>query len=156
MTDGPYDLAVTRLIDAPRDAVWRAWRDHRAEWWCPRPWTTEVVADDLHPGGRQAFVMRGPGGEVHDGEGVYLEVIPGEKVVFTDAFRAGWIPQKPFMAGWFTFADEGGGTRYDAGARHWSEEAMRQHDAMGFADGWGKAAAQLDEVARRIVAEGGG
>ena len=153
MTGAPFELSITRLIDAPRDAVWQAWTGHLAEWWAPRPWTTEIVENDLRPGGRSAMVMRGPNGEVSDMEGVYLEVIAGEKIVFTNAFTAGWMPQAPFILGWFAFADEAGKTRYDAGARHWTEEAMQQHAAMGFVDGWGQVAAQLEEVAKRLAAD---
>jgi uncharacterized protein YndB with AHSA1/START domain len=148
-----HELSISRLIDAPRDAVWRAFTDHLAEWWCPRPWTTEVIEQDLRPGGRSAMIMRGPDGEESAMEGVFLEVVPGEKVVFTNAFRAGWIPQNPFMVGYFEYADEGGKTRYHAGARHWSAEAMAAHEAMGFTQGWNTVAEQLEEVAKRLAAE---
>jgi uncharacterized protein YndB with AHSA1/START domain len=147
-----FTLSITRLIDAPRAAVWRAFTDHLAEWWCPGPWTTEIVEVDLRSGGRSAMIMRGPNGEESPMEGVYLEVIPGECVVFTDAFAAGWLPQGPFMVGTLAFADEDGKTRYTGTARHWTAEAMQQHAAMGFAEGWGKVAEQLEEVARRIAA----
>lgn len=146
-----HDLGIERLIDAPVDAVWTAFTDHMEEWYCPRPWTTEVVACDLRPGGRSAVIMRGPngeGGQVQ--EGVYLEVIPGRKVVFTDALTEGWKPAGPFMVGYFEFEPEGDKTRYRAGARHWTEEAKAQHESMGFEEGWGKVAEQLEEVAKRV------
>lgn len=146
-----HELRITRLIDAPREAVWRAWTDHLAEWWCPRPWTVEIVEQDLRPGGRSAMIMRGPEGEEMPQEGVFLEVVPMERVVFTDAFTKGWIPAGPFIVGILEFADEAGGTRYTASARHWTEEAHAQHEAMGFAEGWSKVAEQLEEVAKRIA-----
>lgn len=157
MSDGtpadtaPYELKITRLIDAPRAAVWRAWTDHLAEWWCPRPWTVEIVEQDRRAGGRSAMIMRGPDGEEMPQEGVFLEIVPLERVVFTDAFRVGWHPQGPFIVGFMEFADEGGRTRYTAGARHWTAEAMQQHEEMGFLQGWSAVAAQLEEVARRIA-----
>ena len=55
-----HDLSVTRLIDAPPELVWRAWTEHTADWFCPRPWTTEIRAMDLRTGGRSALVLRGP------------------------------------------------------------------------------------------------
>ena len=146
-----YELRITRLIGAPREAVWRAWTDHLEEWWCPKPWTVEIVEQDLRAGGRAAMIMRGPNGEEAPQDGVYLEVIPMEKVVFTDAFKAGWVPSGPFMVGFMEFADEDGKTRYNAGARHWTEETMKQHEAMGFVNGWSKVAEQLEEVAKRIA-----
>ena len=158
MPDAPaaplYELSVTRLIDAPRKALWRAWTDHLKEWWCPKPWTTEIIEHDLRPGGRSALVMRGPNGEESPMEGVFLEVVPGEKVVFTNAFAAGWIPQAPFMVGILTFEEEGGQTRYTGRARHWDEATMQQHEAMGFATGWGTVAEQLEEVAKRLAQDG--
>lgn len=144
-------LSITRLIDAPREAVWRAWTDHLAEWWCPRPWTVEIVEQDLRAGGRSAMILRGPNGEEAPQEGVFLEVVPLERVVFTDAFTAGWIPAGPFIVGVLAFADEDGKTRYTASARHWTAEAKAQHEAMGFVQGWTTVAEQLEEVAKRIA-----
>lgn len=138
-----YELSVTRLIQTPRADVYRVWTERLTEWWCPKPWTTEVVEQNLRPGGRSALVMRGPNGEVSDMEGVVLEVVPNERIVFTNAFTAGWVPQAPFMVGLFTFADEDGGTRYTATARHWDAETMRKHEEMGFHPGWDIVAGQL-------------
>jgi len=148
-----HELSVTRLIDAPVELVWRVATERMAEWWCPRPWTAEIVEQDWRPGGRSAMIMRGPDGEEHPMEGVLLEVTPGRRFVFTDAFKAGWIPQTAFMTGLFEFADEGGKTRYTASSRHWNAEALAQHEAMGFADGWGKAADQLIELVETEKAE---
>jgi uncharacterized protein YndB with AHSA1/START domain len=78
---------------------------------------------------------------------VFLEVVPNRRLVTTDAFVTGWVPQKPFIAAVFTFEPEAGGTRYNATARHWSLETMQQHEAMGFEAGWGAATAQLAALA---------
>lgn len=152
MADG-YELSVTRHIDAPRAVVWRAFVERTAEWWCPKPWTTEIVEQDYRAGGRSAMIMRGPGGEEAPQEGVFLEVRPAELVVFTDAFAAGWMPQGPFMLGMFRFEDEDGGTRYTGTARHWTEEAYKQHQEMGFEQGWGVVADQLAAIAEAMAAE---
>jgi uncharacterized protein YndB with AHSA1/START domain len=141
------ELSVTRLIDAPVALVWQIATERMAEWWCPRPWTTEIVEQDWRPGGRTAMIMRGPEGEEHVIEGVMLEVTPERRFVSTDAFKVGWVPQTAFMVGFFEFADEGGKTRYTAGARHWTAEAKAQHEGMGFIDGWSKVAEQLAEIA---------
>ncbi|MFS0738405.1 SRPBCC family protein [Sphingomonas sp. 1P06PA] len=146
-----HELRIERLIDAPVDAVWRAWTEHGGEWFCPRPWTAEIVAQELRAGGRSAIVMRGPQGEEHAHEGVFLEVVPQRRIVSTDAFTAGWAPAGPFMVRIDEFAEEGGRTRYTAIARHWTVEARDQHAAMGFEAGWGAASDQLAEVARRIA-----
>ena len=145
------DLSVTRLIDAPREAVWKIATERLTEWWCPRPWTTEIVEQDWRPGGRSAMVLHGPDGESHELEGVFLEVVPNTRFVSTDAYAVGWVPKTPFMTGIWDFADENGKTRYTATARHWTKEAKDQHEAMGFADGWNKCAEQLAEIAEREV-----
>lgn len=152
-----HELTIERVMDAPVAAVWRAWTGHLAEWWCPKPWTTEVIEVDLRPGGRAAMVMRGPDGEGGEPmDGVFLEVVPERCIVFTNALTADWRPRDPepvAIVGYFAFAPDGERTRYTAGARHWSAEAMAKHEAMGFAEGWGMVADQLEAVARR-VAEG--
>lgn len=155
MTDTPptnlNELSITRLIDAPVDAVWRAWVDHREEWFCPRPWKMEIVEEDLRAGGTCVMVMRGPDGEENPIHGMYLEVIEGKRVVSTDAFAAGWVPQGPFMVRIDDFTDEGGRTRYTATARHWTAEAKASHEAMGFDAGWNAATDQFEEVAKRLA-----
>jgi uncharacterized protein YndB with AHSA1/START domain len=148
MTQAPFELAVERYIDAPPEIVFKVWKERLEEWWAPKPWTTKVIEQDLRPGGRSAMIMTGPDGkETSPMEGVILEVVPNERVVFTNAFTVGWIPQAPFMVGFFTFAPEGKGTRYRAGSRHWDEATHKQHEAMGFNQGWSTVAAQLAALA---------
>lgn len=147
------ELRLERLIDAPVEAVWRAWTEHGDEWFCPRPWRAEIRVQELRAGGRSEIVMRGPGGEENAMQGVYLEVVPHRRIVSTDALTADWQPQDPFMVRIDEFADEGGRTRYTAIARHWTQEAADQHRAMGFEAGWGAATDQLAEVARRLAGD---
>ncbi|MCB5174901.1 MULTISPECIES: SRPBCC family protein [Microvirga] len=150
MTDtsaAPHELVITRLIDAPPETVYRVWTERTGEWWAPRPYTTPEVALDLRPGGRFLTRMRAPDGTDMPNEGVFLEVEPNRRIVFTDAFRTGWIPQDPFMAVTVTFEPEGAGTRYTVRVRHWSEEARQRHEAMGFHEGWGICLGQLAELA---------
>ncbi|AJP70734.1 SRPBCC domain-containing protein [Sphingomonas hengshuiensis] len=151
-TDPALELSIETLIDAPVDAVWRAWTDHLAEWWCPKPWTTELIEHDVRPGGRSAMILRGPDGEEKNRlEGVILEAIPARRVVWTDAFAVGWVPQEPFLVGVWELEPDGERTRYRASARHWSEDLRDQHAVMGFEAGWLTAARQLEAVAQRIA-----
>ena len=71
--------------------------------------------------------------------GTYLEVVPGRKLVFTDAYTGDWMPVDgtPFMTATITFEQEGGKTRYTATVRHWSEEDTRPHEADGLSSGLG-------------------
>lgn len=147
MPDDSLELSVTRLIKAPVATVWRVATERLQEWWCPKPWTVEIIEQDWRAGGRSATVMRGPDGEVMSQEGVFLEVTPGVRFVFTDAFASGWHPQSPFIVGAMEFASEGVGTRYTATVRHWTKEARDRHEAMGFEHGWTTAAEQLAAIA---------
>ena len=144
------ELSVTRRIAAPVETVWGTMTDRFAEWFCPRPWRAEARDIDWRPGGRSLVVMHGPDGEEMPNEGVILAFEPNQRFVFTDAFTVGWHPSGPFMVGLFEIAPDGEATRFTATARHWTDEALERHRAMGFEGGWGAMADQL-----RTLAEGG-
>jgi uncharacterized protein YndB with AHSA1/START domain len=142
-----YELSIHRLIAASPETVWKAWTERLEEWWAPKPWTTRIIQQDLRAGGRVCTEMTGPDGNAMRNEGVVLEVIPNRRIVFTDAFTAGWKPQGPFMVAIFTFEPEGDATRYTASARHWNAETLKQHEEMGFIDGWTIVAGQRAAIA---------
>ena len=100
MTDSLHELCFSRLIAAPRHALWRCWTEPELIklWFTPRPWTTPVVEVDVRPGGRSHMIFRGPDGEEFPNDGVYLEVVPPQRLVFTDAYVEAWRPSsKPFI-----------------------------------------------------------
>ena len=138
-----HELSVTRLIAAAPATVWDIMVNRTAEWWCPLPWRSEVTAWDCRPGGRSAITMFGPDGEVMPNEGIFLAWDEGRRFASTDAVTGDLQPSGPFMIGIWEIAAEGTGTRYTASARHWTEEAARQHDEMGFSAGWSAVADQL-------------
>ena len=147
------ELVLTRLINAPRAKVYRAWTDPELlkQWFAPKPYTTPIVEIDVRPGGSAYFVMRGPDGKDLPNRGVYLEVVPNEKLVSTDAYVKAWEPsEKPFMTLILTFEDEGGKTRYTARVRHWSVADREAHEKMGFHEGWGLCTDQLEALVAQI------
>src|SRR3954463_6229809 len=102
------ELVLTRLIDAPREKLFRAWTEPALmkQWFTPAPWTTPHVETDVRPGGSSLIVMRGPDGTEFPNRGVYLEVVPNERLVFTDAYTRAWEPsEKPFFTCIITFED---------------------------------------------------
>lgn len=145
------DLIITRALRAPRAALWRAWSEPELlkEWWCPKPWTTEVLAFDLRPGGAFHTVMRGPDSGISDNPGCFLDVVPQSRIVITSMLTAGWRPNKPWlgMTAIITMEDEGAGSRYTARVMHPDDAAREQHEKLGFFDGWGTVITQLDEFA---------
>lgn len=155
MTEEPDSCVLTldRVLDAPRAAIWRCWTDPELlkRWFCPPPVVVARAEIDLRVGGGSVVVMRGPDGNEMPASGVYLEIVPEERLVFTDAFAPGWRPSDaPFMVGSIDLTDEAGGTRYIARARHWSDADRERHEEMGFHEGWGIAASQLETLARSL------
>lgn len=148
------ELILTRVIDAPREKLYRCWTEPELmkQWFAPAPYTTPVVKTDVRPGGSSLVVMRSPEGTDMPCPGVYLEVIPNEKIVATDAFTEAWVPSnKPFMTLTLTFDDIGNGqTRYTVVARHWTVEDREAHEKMGFHQGWGICTDQLAALAAQI------
>ena len=148
------ELVLARIMDATPEQLYKVWTtpERFPEWFCPKPWRAEVTAMELRPGGASNNVMFGPDGERFENKGVYLEITPNEKIVFTDAFTETWKPSdKPFMVGIVTFEDLGDGTtRYRAVARHWTAEDKATHEQMGFHEGWGVATDQLTALAKTL------
>ncbi|WP_067733657.1 SRPBCC family protein [Novosphingobium naphthalenivorans] len=146
------ELSVTRFIAAPPAKVWEVLAERQNEWWCPRPWRAEVDRQDRRPGGVCNMTFYGPDGEEMPQNGIYLAFEEGHRFVTTDAITGDFQPSGPFMIGIWEIEPEGSGTRYTARARHWSADTRKQHEEMGFLDGWTACAAQLAEICEREAA----
>lgn len=83
----PPELVLTRLIDAPRELVYRAWTEpaHLAQWWGPRGFTNPVCEIDLRPGGAILIHMQAPDGSVFPMKGTFKEIVPPERLVFVSS-----------------------------------------------------------------------
>ena len=154
MTNANRELSLTRIINAPREKVFRCWTDPKliVQWFTPPPWKTIHAETDVRSGGSSYVVMKGPDGTEMPNRGVYLEVVRNEKIVATDAYTKAWEPSaKPFFTMILTFEDAGPGkTKYTARALHWTREDMEAHEKMGFHEGWGVATDQLAALAAKI------
>ena len=147
------ELVLTRLIDAPREKLYRCWTEPALlkQWFAPKPYETPVVEVNVRPGGSNLIVMRGPDGTDMPNRGVYLEVVPNERLVFTDAFTEAWQPSaKPFMTVVLTFEKQGDKTLYTARVHHWTVEDRDAHEKMGFHVGWGICTDQLAALATTL------
>jgi uncharacterized protein YndB with AHSA1/START domain len=119
------DLVITRIFDAPRDAVWKAWTEpeHLTRWWGPKEFTAPACKIDFRVGGKYLFCMRSPEGQDFWSTGVYREIVPMERLVCTDSFadkKGNVVPASHYgMQGEFptelqvtvTFEEDGGKTR---------------------------------------------
>jgi uncharacterized protein YndB with AHSA1/START domain len=83
------ELVITRIIDAPRVLVFKAWTqpEQVACWWGPQGFTTISCKMDIRPGGAYRVCMRSPEGVDHWKQGVYREIVPPERIVFTFAWE---------------------------------------------------------------------
>lgn len=155
------DLVLERVVDVPPSLVWAAWTtpEHLKKWFTPAPWTTVDCEIDLRPGGIFRTVMRSPEGQEFPNLGCYLEVVPNQKLVWTNALAPGFRPIGKVSAGGcgdlvltaiILLEPAGQGTKYTAIALHHDEASRQQHDEMGFSVGWGTALDQLVAVAKKM------
>jgi uncharacterized protein YndB with AHSA1/START domain len=82
--DDPRVIAGVRVLDAPRNLVWKVWTDpkHLAQWWGPNGFRTTTSAYDCKPGGVWRFVMHGPDGRDYENRITFEVVDPPAKLVY--------------------------------------------------------------------------
>jgi uncharacterized protein YndB with AHSA1/START domain len=82
------ELIITRIFEAPRERVWKAWTkpEQLKRWMGPKGFTSPFSSIDLRVGGRYLYCMRSPEGKDYWSTGVYREVLPPKRLVMTDSF----------------------------------------------------------------------
>jgi uncharacterized protein YndB with AHSA1/START domain len=149
------DLTISRVIRAPRSAVWDAWTNpvSFAQWWIPAPARCRVVEMDLRPGGALVTQISENGGPFTPHlSACFLAVDELDRIVFTNALTGGWRPaEHPFMTAIITLRDHPQGTDYLAHVMHKSNADRNMHEQMGFYDGWGTVAEQLARLVEGAV-----
>jgi uncharacterized protein YndB with AHSA1/START domain len=97
-------LVITRVFDAPRALVWKAWTeiDHLKRWWGPKGFAMGACTLDFRPGGAFHYSMRTPDGRELWGKFVYREIVVPERIVFINSFAdaSGNIVRNPWNAHW--------------------------------------------------------
>ncbi len=89
-----HEIHLTRVYDAPLQAVWEAWTDPKqvVEWWGPRGFSTTTESHEIRPGGSWIFVMKGPEGQDYPNATLYQEVIPYKRLVYDHGAKKGEPP----------------------------------------------------------------
>jgi len=81
-------MVITRVFDAPRALVWKAWTDPQyvMQWWGPKGFTAPVCKIDFRVGGKFLCCMKSPDGQEGWTGGEYYEIVPHEKIVYSMYF----------------------------------------------------------------------
>jgi uncharacterized protein YndB with AHSA1/START domain len=151
-TANEQTIVITRVFDAPRDLVFKAWTDaaHLAQWWGPKGFTNPVCEVDARPGGALRIVMRAPDGAEHAMTGVFREVAPPARLVFTSTAVA--QDGKPLLEGLttVTFAEQGGKTKLTVESRAVGRVDYAARMLEGMEAGWTQSIDRLGEQIARM------
>lgn len=159
-TQGDREIVITRVFNAPRELVFKAWTEpkHIEQWWGPKGFTTRVEQMDFRPGGTWRYVMCGSDGTEYPGNGVFKEVVPPERIVATDQFDEGFeqVVKVDLPSGIIVttaiFEDLDDKTRLTLRIMHSTTEDRRKHEEMGVVGGWNSSFDCLDEFLANMVA----
>ena len=142
-------LHLTRLFDAPRPLVWKAWTDPKivARWWGPRMFDTPVCEVDARPGGAIRIHMRGPDGAIYPMTGTFHEVREPERLVFT-AYAFFAPDAEPILEtrNTVTLEDAGGTTRLTVEVVVVMATPAAEGPLSGMEQGWNEQLDRLGEV----------
>jgi uncharacterized protein YndB with AHSA1/START domain len=147
---------ITRLFDAPRELVWRAWTEpeHFKRWWGPKIFTSPSCEMDLRVGGKYLWCMQWPDGRRNYTTGTFLEIVPLERLVYVDCFADEngnvvpashyGLPEMPLeMRVTVTFEDEGGKTKMTLRHEGLPAGDMSEMAGQGWNESFDKLAASL-------------
>ena len=158
------ELVMSRSFRAPRDLVFRAWTDCDAlrQWWGPRSWPMSFCEMDLRPGGVWRYAMREEGtGQESWGKGVYREIAPPERLVYTDYFSdPEGTKTSPPTEITLTFEQRGDETVINGVSVFSSKEQLEEVLKMGMEEGHerdaGPAGGVPGQVSGRSAGDGAG
>ena len=102
------EIVASRVFDAPRELVWKAWSDpkHIVQWWGPNGFTTTMQEMDFRPGGVWRFVMHGPDGTDYQNKSIYREIVKPERITYSHV-------SGPLFEATVTFTAQGDNTRVE-------------------------------------------
>ncbi len=145
------ELITTRIFDAPRDVVFRAWTDPERlkRWWGPKGFTNPVCEVDVRPGGVIRIHMRAPDGVVYPMTGVFREIVEPERLVFTSSALDSNGEPLFEVVNTVTFAEEGAQTKLTLHASVSKVKAQAAPHLAGMEQGWSMS---LDRLAEEVTA----
>jgi uncharacterized protein YndB with AHSA1/START domain len=140
------ELVIERYFDAPRELVFGAWTDpaRLQQWWGPKHFTNPVCEVDVRPGGAIRIHMRAPDGVVYPMAGVFEEIAPPERLVFTSAALDRNGNPMFEISNTVTFAEAGGGTKLTLHAKVTMVTEQAPPHLAGMEQGWNLSLDRLD------------
>ena len=146
MESSEWDL-MTRVFDAPRELVFKAWTDtkHVAQWWGPKRFTNPVCEMDVRPGGAIRIHMRAPDGVVYPMTGVFQEIVVPERLVFVSSALDDKGNSMFDVLSIVTFADQGAKTALTLQLRVIKATAVAPQYLKGMEMGWTQSLDRLGE-----------
>lgn len=153
--DPKLDLVLERVIDLKAEAIWKAWTTPEliCQWFCPEPWKVTEAEIDLRPGGAFKTTMQSPEGDKFPNVGCILVAEPNKRLIWTDALLPEFRPvETPASGAGMLFTamiilePMGNKTKYTAIAKHKDEADRKKHEEMGFHQGWGICADQMEKL----------
>jgi uncharacterized protein YndB with AHSA1/START domain len=157
-------FVISRVLEAPRDKVWKAWTEAERlkQWWGPKGFSVSHCTLDLRPGGLMHYCLRSPDGHDMWGRFVYREIAKPERLVLVNSFsdEKGGVTRHPMSPGWpremlttVSFAEQKGGTLVTV---RWipvdaTEEERRTFEAGrdSMKQGWSGTFEQLEQYLAR-------
>ncbi|MGZ3607410.1 MAG: SRPBCC family protein [Syntrophales bacterium] len=146
-------LVITRVFDAPRDIVFKAWTDEKlvAQWWGPNGFANPVCELDARPGGAIHIDMRGPDGVVYPMKGVFHKIAEPERLVFTSsAIEDEKGNARLQMLNTVTFAEENGKTKLALHATVVKSTPEAATALAGMEEGWSQSLHRLAEYLAQV------
>lgn len=148
-------LILTRVLNAPRALVWKAFSEpfHLAQWWGPQGFTNPVCELDFRPGGHWRHVMRGPDGAEYETNSTFIEIVPPERIVYRNAVARGAVwrgnPPPSFLRT-LSFAEADGSTILTLRAEF--ESAAEKHSVIrrGFTQGTNESWDKLETYLKAL------
>jgi uncharacterized protein YndB with AHSA1/START domain len=145
-----HELLITRIIDAPRSLVFKAWTtpEHLVRWWGPKNYTTPSFKMDFRPGGSYRACIRSPDGKEEWLTGVYRDIVEPERIVFTFRWEEEGSRENLVTV---TFADHNGKTRLNLHQAFFDSVEKRDSHHGGWSECLDRLAALTEAAVRKEV-----
>lgn len=153
MESPEWDLVITRVFDAPRELVFKAWTEtrHVVQWWGPKGFTNPACELDVRVGGAIRIHMRAPDGVVYPMTGVFEEIVPPERLVFVASALDGDGNSMFDVLTTVIFADQRGKTALALRLRVIKATAQASQYLKGMEAGWTQS---LDRLGAHLTKGG--